>query len=86
MTGQSLPFDKLHVAPIAGLAGVKEVAITIPHALPAWKFLEGVTLKLAVVVATASRSAGWIWMTGWMRVRVATELVMLPNALATMTR
>jgi len=48
VTGEALPFDQLHVAPIAGLAGVKEVAITVPHALPAWRFLEGVTLRLAV--------------------------------------
>jgi len=48
VTGEPLPFDKLHVAPIGGLAGVKEVAITVPHAVPEWKFLEGVTLKLAV--------------------------------------
>lgn len=54
VTGQPLPFDKLHVAPIAGLEGVKEAAITVPDALPDWKFLKGVTLRLAVAHGLAN--------------------------------
>ena len=48
VTGQELPCENLHVAPIAGLEGVKEAALTIEGALPDWAFLEGVTVKVAV--------------------------------------
>lgn len=48
VTGKNLPFDKLHVTPVQGLEGVKEAQLTIKGALPEWKFLEGVTLKVAV--------------------------------------
>jgi len=48
VTGRNLPFEKLHVTPVQGLEGVKEAELTIREALPDWKFLEGVTLKVAV--------------------------------------
>jgi iron-only hydrogenase group A len=48
VTGQELPFEDLHVAPIAGLEGVKEASATIRGALPEWSFLEGVTVNVAV--------------------------------------
>jgi iron-only hydrogenase group A len=48
VTGKDLPFEKLHVTPIQGLEGVKEAELTIKETLPDWKFLEGVTLKVAV--------------------------------------
>jgi iron-only hydrogenase group A len=48
VTGRPLPGDNLHVAPVAGLAGVKEAAITINDTLPDWSFLGGVTLRVAV--------------------------------------
>ena len=48
VTGKNLPFDKLHVTPVQGLEGVKEAQLTIKDALPEWKFLEGITLKVAV--------------------------------------
>jgi NADP-reducing hydrogenase subunit HndD len=48
VTGRPLPFENLHVKPIAGLQGVKEAAIKIEGALPEWSFLEGVTAKVAV--------------------------------------
>jgi NADP-reducing hydrogenase subunit HndD len=47
-TGRPLPFENLHVKPIAGLDGVKEASFQITGALPAWSFLEGVTLSVAV--------------------------------------
>jgi iron-only hydrogenase group A len=49
VTGRELPFENLHVAPVAGLEGIKEASITIEGTLPAWSFLEGVTAKVAVV-------------------------------------
>ena len=48
VTGKDLPFEKLHVSPVQGLEGVKETELTIKEVLPEWKFLEGVTLKVAV--------------------------------------
>ena len=48
VTGRPLPFENLHVKPIAGLEGVKEAAIKIEGTLPEWSFLEGVTAKVAV--------------------------------------
>src|ERR1017187_6786320 len=54
VTGHPFPFEKLHVAPIAGLEGVKEVAITIPDTVPEWKFLKGQTIKLAVAHGLAN--------------------------------
>jgi iron-only hydrogenase group A len=49
VTGRELPFDNLHVAPVAGLEGIKEAEITIEGTVPEWSFLEGVTAKVAVV-------------------------------------
>jgi NADP-reducing hydrogenase subunit HndD len=48
ITGQQLPFAGLHIKPIAGLEGVKEASLTIGGTLPEWKFLEGVTVNVAV--------------------------------------
>jgi ferredoxin len=48
VTGRELPFENLHVTPVAGLEGIKEAAITITGTVPEWSFLEGVTLKVAV--------------------------------------
>ncbi|MBN2578844.1 MAG: iron hydrogenase small subunit [Pirellulales bacterium] len=48
VTGRELPGDNLHVAPIAGLQGVKEASLKLEKVRPDWKFLEGVTLNVAV--------------------------------------
>ncbi len=48
VTGKPLPVDNLHVKPIAGLQGVKEASLKITGAVPAWSFLEGVTVNIAV--------------------------------------
>jgi iron-only hydrogenase group A len=48
VTGRELPLANLHVAPVAGLTGVKEATIRIEQALPAWSFLEGIGLQVAV--------------------------------------
>ncbi|MCL1817109.1 MAG: NADH-dependent [FeFe] hydrogenase, group A6 [Clostridiales bacterium] len=47
-TGRQLPFDKLHVTPIVGLEQIKAADITFENTLPAYKFLEGFTVKVAV--------------------------------------
>jgi len=54
VTGSPFPFEKLNMTPIAGLEGVKEFSITIPGAVPEWKFLEGQTLTLAVAHGLAN--------------------------------
>ncbi len=48
VTGHELPMAKLHVQPIAGLAGIKEASLTITGTKPEWSFLEGVALRVAV--------------------------------------
>ena len=48
VTGTELPFDKLHVTPVAGLEGIKEAAVTFKGCTPDWSFLEGVEAKVAV--------------------------------------
>jgi NADP-reducing hydrogenase subunit HndD len=48
VSGEPLPFDGLHIEPIAGLDGIKEAAIEISKTVPEWDFLKGVTLKVAV--------------------------------------
>ena len=48
VTGRPLPMENLHVKPVVGLSGVKEASLTIEKTRPEWKFLEGVTLQVAV--------------------------------------
>jgi iron only hydrogenase large subunit-like protein len=53
VTGRELPFDGLHVAPIVGLDQVKEAAVTIENPVDAYKFLDGVTVRVAVTSGLA---------------------------------
>lgn len=48
VTGRELPLAGLHVAAVAGLGGVKEASLLIEGTKPEWKFLDGVTLNVAV--------------------------------------
>lgn len=48
ITGRELPFKGLHVKPIVGLERIKTAEITIKDPKPEWKFLDGVTVKIAV--------------------------------------
>ena len=52
-TGKDLPFDQLHVTPIVGFDQIKEADITFENVLPAYKFLEGFTAKIAVTSGLA---------------------------------
>jgi NADH-quinone oxidoreductase subunit G/NADP-reducing hydrogenase subunit HndD len=47
VTGRELPFAELHVKPIQGLERVKSAEFTIDDAKDEWKFLNGVTVKIA---------------------------------------
>ena len=49
VTGRELPMEKLHVAPVAGLEGIKEAEVTFMDTVQDWNFLEGVTARVAVV-------------------------------------
>ncbi|MBN2320107.1 MAG: iron hydrogenase small subunit [Acidobacteria bacterium] len=51
ITGRTLPFENLHVQPLSGLDGIKEAEVRIEGTQPEWRFLEGVTLKVAVAHA-----------------------------------
>jgi len=53
VTGRELPFAGLHVTPIAGLDQVKEASIAIEGALPEYKMLEGVEVRVAVTSGLA---------------------------------
>lgn len=57
VTGRELPFDNLHVTPVAGLEGIKEAEVTIEGTVPEWNFLEGVTAKIAVAHTLANARA-----------------------------
>lgn len=48
VTGEALPFENLHVTPVAGLDGVKEASVTIEKTVPEWSFLKGATVNVAV--------------------------------------
>lgn len=48
ITGREIPFAHLDITPVRGLAQVKEAALTIEDALPAYSFLNGVTVRVAV--------------------------------------
>ena len=48
VTGRELPTENLQVAPVEGLEGVKEASIKIENPVDDWKFLDGVTLNVAV--------------------------------------
>jgi NADP-reducing hydrogenase subunit HndD len=54
ITGRPLPAENLHVKPVAGLEGIKEASLTIEGTQPAWSFLEGVTVHVAVTHGLAN--------------------------------
>lgn len=53
VTGRELPFDGLHVTPIVGLEQVKSAEILIENPVEVYKFLDGVTVKVAVTSGLA---------------------------------
>jgi len=48
ITGRELPFSKLHVTPIMGLEQIKTAEVLIEKPLDSFRFLDGVTLRIAV--------------------------------------
>ena len=53
VTGRELPFGGLHVTPIMGLEQVKEATVRIENPLPAYSFLSGVDVRVAVTSGLA---------------------------------
>ncbi|NBJ16305.1 MAG: 2Fe-2S iron-sulfur cluster binding domain-containing protein [Dehalobacter sp. 4CP] len=53
VTGRELPFDKLHVTPIVGLEQIKTADVIIENPVEVYKFLDGVTVKVAVTSGLA---------------------------------
>ena len=54
VTGNEVPFTNLNIKPVRGMEGVKEASIKIKNTLPAWNFLEGVELNVAVAHGLAN--------------------------------
>ena len=48
VTGRELPGIKLHIKPLSGLNRIKTAELKIENPLPAYSFLNGVTVKVAV--------------------------------------
>ena len=53
VTGREIPFDNLHVTPIVGFEQVKEAVIRIEDPVPAYGFLSGVDIRVAVTSGLA---------------------------------
>jgi NADH-quinone oxidoreductase subunit G/NADP-reducing hydrogenase subunit HndD len=47
-TGRELPFENLHVSPIAGFDQIKETSLKFENPLPQYSFLDGVEVRIAV--------------------------------------
>jgi iron-only hydrogenase group A len=47
-TGRNLESENLHVAPLAGLDGIKTASVVLTGTVDAWSFLEGKEVKVAV--------------------------------------
>jgi NADP-reducing hydrogenase subunit HndD len=54
VTGHEVPFTNLNIKPVRGIEGVKEASIKIKNTVPAWSFLEGVELNVAVAHGLAN--------------------------------
>ncbi|OFX79422.1 MAG: ferredoxin [Bacteroidetes bacterium GWE2_29_8] len=54
VTGREVPFTNLDIKPVRGMEGIKEAAIKIKDTVPAWSFLEGVELKIAIASGLAN--------------------------------
>ncbi len=54
VTGRDVPFENLEILPVRGMEGVKEASIKLENLKDNFKFLEGVTVKLAVAHGLAN--------------------------------
>jgi iron-only hydrogenase group A len=56
VTGRELPVENLHLVPIMGMEGIKTATLKIEGTVPAWSFLEGVEVKVAVAHSLSNAS------------------------------
>jgi len=54
VTGREVPFTNLNIMPVRGMEGVKEAKVMIKDVLPAWSFLEGAELSVAIAHGLAN--------------------------------
>ncbi|MBU4304028.1 MAG: [FeFe] hydrogenase, group A [Candidatus Omnitrophica bacterium] len=54
VTGEEVPFEKLRIAPVRGMEGIRTAELPITKAVKAWKFLEGAVLKVMIGHGTAN--------------------------------
>jgi NADH-quinone oxidoreductase subunit G/[NiFe] hydrogenase diaphorase moiety small subunit len=54
VTGREVPFEGLNITPVRGMEGIREASVLIENPVEAWKFLDGVELKVAVAHGTAN--------------------------------
>jgi len=54
VTGRAVPFKGLNITPVRGMEAIREAAITIEKPLAQYRWLDGVTLKVAVAHGTAN--------------------------------
>jgi NADP-reducing hydrogenase subunit HndD len=57
VTGRTLPAEKLHIEPLAGLEGIKKAEVTFTDTVERWRFLEGVTARVAVAHGLGNASS-----------------------------
>lgn len=53
VTGREVPFNNLEIHPVRGMEGVREATLVIDNPLPAWEFLRGAEVKVAVAHSLA---------------------------------
>lgn len=54
VTGRPVPFKNLEITPVRGMDGLREASLTFENVKEEWKFLEGVTAKVAIVHGTSN--------------------------------
>ena len=54
VTGREVPFQNLNIMPVRGMEGVKEAKLKLEGLVPAWSFLEGAELSVAIAHGLAN--------------------------------
>lgn len=54
VTGRTVPFENLDIAPCRGMDGVRQASVHLENVKPEWSFLEGVDLNFMIAHGTAN--------------------------------
>lgn len=54
VTGRTVPFENLNIAPCRGMDGVRQASVHLENVKPEWSFLEGVDLNFMIAHGTAN--------------------------------